>query len=351
MTTSNNSKMVGVQLDQMPQFYLILVVMGLIVVFSSSSFWMSWFGLELMTLFFLPFLSSTKSWVTSVQCWQYLVVQVSGSTILMLLVLFPLQVGVMSFYPFPSSSSLYSTLLSLPLVFKMAMPPFQSWVLNLSDLVSWLPFYVLNGLQKLGPLCLLYSMSSFDLHSSLTFVLILSSCMCLFGILDNSLRRVLVYSSILNLSWSLFLIHTDVPTSFAFVFVYLLILGCFLYILFSFNTYTIVSLYAITSTRSVPIQVATVLGFISVFGLPPFVGFQLKLESLLKISVSQAGLTWPSFLLLSSSLLMVVMYLHILHLSFLNKPSHKLRDSLVSPKVSILYTMTLLLSSANLLMV
>nr|URW98536.1 NADH dehydrogenase subunit 2 [Antarctophthirus microchir] len=330
----------------MSQFYLLMVVMGLLIVFSANSFWLSWLGLELSTLFFVPLLCKPRSWITNLSSWQYLIVQTSSSSWLVVTLLSVPQLGVLNI-SLPDNSMLWGTFLTIPILFKLAIPPFQTWVLNLSDAVNWTSFFVLNGIQKLGPLFLLITLQFPNNLPFFTFILILTCLMCVLGVVDGSLRRFLTYSSLLNVSWCLYLIPLSMSTSLVYMLTYLFVLVGLVSFLRDLNLYTMMSFYGKLASYNRSYQLSTIAIMLSLFGLPPFVGFHLKLEALLHF----VDLMFPlALVLLNASILLLVAYLHMLQLSFLYVPNNKVCNKLSPVKVTILMSISSLVSISNLLL-
>nr|URW98556.1 NADH dehydrogenase subunit 2 [Proechinophthirus fluctus] len=331
--------------------FVSLLILGVFTVACSSTLWVAWFGLEITTLFFIPLLTTPKSWATTVGAWQYLVYQSSGSMTFMALLLSQPQVGVLSQQmSWPMSG--FTWVLSLPLLFKMAMPPFQTWGLNLSDLASWLNFYFLGSVQKLGPFLMMWELASYDLSLTNLMVGFMSLVVSFYGTVETSIRRILTYSSLLNFSWCLLLLEKSDPNTLAFLGVYLACTAGVLVTLSSSNVYSLSSLYARTRRVGVVDKLIILSNVMAVFGVPPLIGFQLKMDSLL-VLIGEGANAVVSCILLTSGLAMMIVYQHFMNLTQLKQESALLDKVMTSSSggpMMIIPLVILTVSLANILL-
>nr|AFO62990.1 NADH dehydrogenase subunit 2 [Pediculus humanus capitis]AHF70570.1 NADH dehydrogenase subunit 2 [Pediculus humanus capitis] len=167
---------------------------------SSMSWWPAWLGLEFSVIWFFPlmnleFMKSSKSsvWLMfSLSCL---------SSMGLLLSLFILKYLV----EFNSSVNSWLMMSFLFLSMKMGLPPFHNWYLDVGDSLDSWSFMVLMTAFKVPSLVFL--MNTFLTLSNLSLILMLYALYALYasmaGIFSYSMRRMLIYSSILNVVWSL----------------------------------------------------------------------------------------------------------------------------------------------------
>ena len=103
---------------------------------------------------------------------------------------------------FLKSSNLFNIFILISLSLKLGMAPFHFWYATVAQGLTWGQNIMLIVIQKIGPLHLLFS-GLFSSNSLMT-VLILSSCAVggLGGLNQRQLRKIIAYSSINHISWT-----------------------------------------------------------------------------------------------------------------------------------------------------
>jgi NADH-ubiquinone oxidoreductase chain 2 len=113
-------------------------------VISSPSLFISWIGLELNTLAFLPLLLSKKSKLAREASIKYFLTQTLASVLIL--------VGGLWFL---ASGGLATLTLLLGLRIKLGAAPFHRWVLSIAEARGWIPLFALLTIQKINPLLIL----------------------------------------------------------------------------------------------------------------------------------------------------------------------------------------------------
>lgn len=133
---------------------------------------------------FLPFIMNKIRVYSSESIIKYFIIQRMGSRLLFLFVVI---LGI-------SFQIKYFIIVSL--IIKIGCPPFHYWYVSVIDGLSWLVSFLIITVQRIIPIILL---SYLDMRLILFIVL---SCFwgSLGGLCYSSIRKILAYSSIYNLS-------------------------------------------------------------------------------------------------------------------------------------------------------
>lgn len=161
-------------------------------------------------------------------------------------------------------------LLSGALLLKLAMAPFQFWLLNLLPDIDWVRFFILRTFQKFLPLYI-FILTLSDVRVRVTILGIIFAIWG--GCAASTLKSVIVYSSILGLSW--IISRQDYSLALFFLRVYMLSFY-FLRELFwqiSSQRNSEVGRWELKRVRRVCVFIA----FLRIRGIPPFLGFFPKI--------------------------------------------------------------------------
>nr|UTN43104.1 NADH dehydrogenase subunit 2 [Pectinopygus varius] len=264
---------------------------------SSASFLGVWVGLEVGALFFIPMVSSWN-YPSKVASWKYFYVQAMGSMILISGILIPEHFSLNSVF---SDSSLKEVLVLLGASVKLGLIPFHGWVLQIAESMSGKAFYFLNSWQKVSPLIVVW------LHFSgmLVKLLVFASIWSVVGVKSTSMRWILAFSSMTNMGWILLGMSGSVSVMLTYLMCYM---GMLTFILQEkSNTSSLLWGKVASNLHS---RLAFTFFLMSASGLPPFLGFFMKLDVLISsfsaISVavvtSSAVYVYAYFILFTGSL-------------------------------------------------
>nr|YP_009918054.1 NADH dehydrogenase subunit 2 [Ephemerella sp. Yunnan-2018]QLP88956.1 NADH dehydrogenase subunit 2 [Ephemerella sp. Yunnan-2018] len=249
--------------------FLSTLILGTLISVSSQSWFGAWVGLEVNLLSFIP-LMTDKNMLSSEAALKYFLTQALASIFLFTTILLytvylkvPLQPTVL---PISIHTLFWSALL-----IKLGAAPFHFWLPGVMEGLTWINNMLLMTWQKLGPLSLLsYAMSDGMFPHG---VIILSTFVgAVGGFNQTSLRKIMAYSSINHLGWMLagvLLSNLYWVTYFGFY--------CFLSfsILVSFHHLQLSHLkqiFLISDPNNFN-KIFVFSNFLSLGGLPPFIGF------------------------------------------------------------------------------
>ena len=188
----------------------------------------------------------------------------------------------------------------MALLLKMGAAPFHFWLPSVIQGISWLHCAVLMTLQKIAPLALTrYRVCSV---SGEVVVEIFSICCSVVGGIGglNQLlvRKVMAYSSISHMGWLLAAIMFDMLVWVHYMIIYSLIRVCLVYFL---NLRQIFHLKQVSLMTGVREKVFYFMSFLSLGGLPPFLGFLPKIMVISRLACSY-HIVWLVFLIFGSLL-------------------------------------------------
>nr|YP_009935544.1 NADH dehydrogenase subunit 2 [Prosopocoilus astacoides]QNS37123.1 NADH dehydrogenase subunit 2 [Prosopocoilus astacoides]UTM10014.1 NADH dehydrogenase subunit 2 [Prosopocoilus astacoides castaneus] len=243
------------------------LALGTVIAISSYSWMGMWMGLEINLLSFVPLISMPKNSYSSESALKYFVAQAAASTILLLalVVLSSKSSFLMSKYDYAM------VILNTSLLLKMGAAPLHFWFPEVMEGLSWMNATILLTWQKIAPMVLL-------IYTNKTLILMFSvviSCMLISGIMGQnhlSLRKIMAYSSINHIGWmiaaSLFM-----EIIWMIYFVIYTIINLNIVIMFKkLNIFYMKQLILSISYEPL-LKLFFILNFLSLGGLPPFLGF------------------------------------------------------------------------------
>nr|AHZ34693.1 NADH dehydogenase subunit 2 [Pseudobiotus spinifer] len=227
---------------------------SIILTFTLESWFSLWVTLELNTLTFSSILLLSFHSKSSENSTSYFVAQAISSLVLLMSIFSIL---------FLSNPQKISFILNLSLFFKLTLAPFQAWAIPISMHLSWSTLLLLVTAQKVSPLIFLEMARP---EGSL-FVISLCALTCLLGSLSNlsanSLKFLLIFSTLSSTGWIVLALMSSST------------IWKFFLVIYFFNLLT---LYAQLSKKTKTISNSLMLlVWLSVAGLPPFMGFFPKI--------------------------------------------------------------------------
>nr|QGN05584.1 NADH dehydrogenase subunit 2 [Lucanus maculifemoratus taiwanus] len=243
------------------------LALGTLIAVSSYSWMGMWLGLEINLLSFMPLIYSNNNVLSSESALKYFITQAMASSLL----LFSLILFSMNSPYFIELESFLNMILNSSLLLKMGAAPLHFWFPEVMEGLSWFNGFMLLTWQKIAPMALL-------LYSSKTTILILVviiSCMIISGIMGQnqlSLRKIMAYSSINHIGWMLAaMMFLETVWLFYFI-VYSVITSNILILFKKLNIFSINQMT--TAIKNQPhFKLFFSLNFLSLGGLPPFLGF------------------------------------------------------------------------------
>nr|YP_009907543.1 NADH dehydrogenase subunit 2 [Bothrogonia yunana]QLI54100.1 NADH dehydrogenase subunit 2 [Bothrogonia yunana] len=249
------------------------MVLGVMVSISTNNFIMIWSGLELSLMSFIPLMSNSNL-LSSESMMKYFIVQSMSSSIMISgLVLMGINT-MQSEYMIVSS-----------VMMKIGMAPFHNWMLTVIEGITYEMMLIMFTMMKVPPLMMI-SYMNVTLYLPIMISLIVGA---IWGINQNSLRKMLGYSSIYNMAymcscikmvsvWSMFMIN------------YAIVVTSVIMVFLKMNVFYFNQMMVNSFKKSMNISIWLLM--LSLGGVPPMMGFLGKLMVLeYLISINQFLLT------------------------------------------------------------
>nr|YP_009675399.1 NADH dehydrogenase subunit 2 [Arctictis binturong albifrons]YP_010037119.1 NADH dehydrogenase subunit 2 [Arctictis binturong]APT68940.1 NADH dehydrogenase subunit 2 [Arctictis binturong albifrons]QQW47752.1 NADH dehydrogenase subunit 2 [Arctictis binturong] len=248
------------------------VILGTMIVLTSSHWMLIWIGFEMNMLAVIPILMKKFNPRAMEASTKYFLMQATASMILMMGII----INLLYSGQWTVSNNLNfmaSTLMTIALTMKLGLAPFHFWVPEVTQGISLYSGMILLTWQKIAPLSVLYQISSNINPNLLLPMAILSVLVGGWGGLNQTqLRKILAYSSIAHMGWmSAILIYN--PT--------MMFLNLILYIIMTVSTFMLFIHNSATTTLALsqtwnktPLITSLILTLmLSLGGLPPLSGF------------------------------------------------------------------------------
>nr|YP_009002097.1 NADH dehydrogenase subunit 2 [Protaetia brevitarsis]AGM48363.1 NADH dehydrogenase subunit 2 [Protaetia brevitarsis] len=288
-------------------YYKILFITSLMIgtMISISSYsWMGmWMGLEINLLSIIPLMSSTKNMMASEAALKYFITQALASTML----LFSIIMSSLYFSYNLNFNMYFSLIFNTSLLTKMGAAPFHFWFPEVMEGLNWLNSTIMLTWQKIAPMVLIM----YSNQTTVYFIIVIILSMLISGIMgmnQTSLRKILAYSSINHIGWMLGAIMIS-PSIWNYYFVIYCIITINITLIFkSINIFYVNQLY-ISLNQNPMIKFFFMMNFLSLGGLPPFLGFMPKW--LVINSLIQSNFYFLTLLMTVMTLITLYFYMRI----------------------------------------
>nr|AJA04672.1 NADH dehydrogenase subunit 2 [Phrynocephalus scutellatus] len=293
------------------------IIMGTIMTMSSSNWLLAWIGLELNMLALLPIISKPKTTRSSEATIKYFITQTIAS--MMMLLSSTTNAWQTGNWDIPELKNKFSsTIMSLSLMMKMGAAPMHFWLPEVLQGATLQTALLITTWQKLAPITLMYLISNNIQPSILMMTGLLSMTVGgLGGINQTQLRKMMAYSSINNLGWTITIMAFSPNMAIMNIFIYITMTTPTFLMMAKMSTKTLQSLTT-TWTTSPTTTISIALLMLSTSGLPPFTGFMPKLLILNEL-ITQKLLALATFTIMTS-LISLLFYLRITYLTMMLTP-------------------------------
>uniref|UniRef100_A0AB39A589 NADH-ubiquinone oxidoreductase chain 2 n=1 Tax=Sophonia unicolor TaxID=3237925 RepID=A0AB39A589_9HEMI len=197
--------------------FVFSMMVGIMVTLSSNSILMMWVGLELTMISFIPLMTVDDS-SGGESSMKYFIIQSVSSCMLVMSILLMLMLMITDY------------MMVMSLCIKVGLAPFHSWILSMVDGLSYLMTFMLLSIMKISPIFIL-SFTNFNFMLLIMITLIIGSVS---GLNQNSVRKLMSYSSIYNLGFVFSGVYLNSIWS-VYLIVYSLILMVIIYLLMNLN--------------------------------------------------------------------------------------------------------------------
>nr|ARW70300.1 NADH dehydrogenase subunit 2 [Kaburagia rhusicola ovatirhusicola] len=241
--------------------FITLMMFSSMMAISSSNWLSMWMGLELNLFTFIPILNFKTSIYSIESTMKYFLIQAFASIILLMFMInkslfFMIQINMM---------------MIIPLLMKLSLMPFHLWMPSMIEGLNWMSCFLLMTWQKITPMIMI---SYLNLNKSMIFIITLLSLNNLFGMNQNSIRKILAMSSINNSSWMLIAITMNENLWMNYFLIYSMLNMLMIYILWMYKINYINQLKFFNFNFFFKLNMLMLI--FSIMGLPPMLGFLMK---------------------------------------------------------------------------
>lgn len=289
--------------------YILTLIFGTILACSSSSWFTCWLGLEINLISLIPLLIIQLNPYSSETAIKYFIAQALASIIIIFS-------SILFFKLRPNNSIIFTNLIIiLALSIKMGAAPFHFWLPQVIQTAKWFQIILILTWQKIAPIILIL----FVKNNLIKIILLLRCFIGAIGAINQiTIKKILVYSSILHTGW---ILASILCSKYIWIFYFLIYSLITLAIILSLSFSSFKTVKELFHSNTTPlISFFVFLNFLSLAGIPPFLGFIIKLIAISSIFLS--GIDFSIFLILIiSSLVSLFYYLRLIFSSLIL--SHK----------------------------
>nr|YP_010577795.1 NADH dehydrogenase subunit 2 [Samia wangi]UZP15002.1 NADH dehydrogenase subunit 2 [Samia wangi] len=287
-------------------FFSFILFFSTLISISSNSWFGCWIGLEINLLSFIPLISSPSNLLASEAALKYFLTQSIASINFLFMIL--LKMTLLKNF---NTDNFISITINSSLLMKMGSAPFHFWFPNIVEGLSWLNNFILMTWQKITPMILL----SYYYNKNFLYLMIIFNIMigAIGGLNQTSLRKLMAFSSINNLGWMIYsiMISENLWIFYFSMYSFLISIMCFFF--FNLNVFFINQLFINNITPLIKLNL--LINFLSLGGLPPFLGFLPKWIMINFLMTNEFYLL--TFLFIMSSLIIIFFYIRIIYSCFM----------------------------------
>nr|UDF83743.1 NADH dehydrogenase subunit 2 [Trichopsidea sp.] len=285
------------------------LVLGTLITISSTSWMGAWMGLEINLLSFIPLMTDSNNLLSTEASLKYFLTQAIASSILLFSVILLLMKNhIMQIY----NINFASWIIFSALLLKSGAAPFHFWFPGVMEGLSWSNNLLLMTWQKIAPFMLL----SYMMLTNLVILSIILSIMIgsLGGLNQTSLRKIMAFSSISHLGWMLAAMNLGENMWMLYFLMYSFLSMTLVIFFNSHNLFHLNQLFTALFSSKL-IKFSLFLNFLSLGGLPPFLGFMPKWLVMQQLIFNNQYLL--AFLMTSMTLITLYFYIRICYSAFM----------------------------------
>nr|QWC54439.1 NADH dehydrogenase subunit 2 [Macdunnoughia hybrida] len=293
-------------LNSNKMFFLFILFFSTLISISSNSWFGCWIGLEINLLSFIPLISNSSNLLSTEASLKYFLTQSIASINFLFSIL--IKLTLMKNF---EMNYFISIMMNSSMLMKMGSAPFHFWFPNIVEGLSWFNNFILMTWQKITPMILL---SYYFNKNFLIYIIILNIIIgAIGGLNQTSLRKLMAFSSINNLGWMLtsIMISENLWMFYLTLYSFLISIMCFLFHMM--NMFFINQLFI--NNMNFFIKINLMINFLSLGGLPPFIGFFPK-WIIINFLINN-NMFLLTFIFILMSLIMLFFYIRIIYSSFM----------------------------------
>nr|YP_009525277.1 NADH dehydrogenase subunit 2 [Hymenocera picta]AXS63681.1 NADH dehydrogenase subunit 2 [Hymenocera picta] len=252
-------------LNPSSMLFMFTLILGTVITISSPTWFVSWLGLELNTLSFIPLIMHHKNSISSQAALKYFLIQALSSATLMASAAMMLL-----------STASPQIMISLSLLLKMGAAPLHFWLPPIMQSLPWIQCLILMTIQKIAPMALMSYILSPVTSKVLMMASIVSALVGGIGGLNQTLlRKIMAFSSINHMAWMLAALYMEKSLWLNYFLIYSIVSSSVVILMNMNQIFHLKQLFFIPNNQMY--KVSTLLSLFSLGGLPPLLGFIPKM--------------------------------------------------------------------------
>nr|ACJ69417.1 NADH dehydrogenase subunit 2 [Diplonychus rusticus] len=249
--------------------FLTTLVMGTMITVSSSNWLGVWMGLEINLISFVPLISKSNYTSTSEAMMIYFLTQALGSATLLMMIV----IDNLSMISTIEMNNYMKLIMAASTMLKSGLAPFHFWFPEVANKLSWTNCMILMTWQKIAPLVILSHLIE-SMTTIYTIAMASTTVGAIGGLNQTSLRKIMAYSSISHLGWMVACMKMDNNLWAWYLLIYSMI------VIMVMTTFSKTSMFYMNQINMNTMTISEKLMYITLFmslgGLPPFLGFLPK---------------------------------------------------------------------------
>nr|AXS65280.1 NADH dehydrogenase subunit 2 [Histeroidea sp. 1 KM-2017] len=235
---------------------------GSMVSLSANSWIGVWMGLEINLLSMIPLMKSKTNMMSTEAAIKYFITQALASTLLLLTAILMMKII--------NKTISLNYMIQLSMLMKMGSAPFHFWFPEVINGMTWMNSLIILTWQKIAPMMIIMytNMSNNFIYTIIIWNSLISAIL---GLNQTSLRKIMAYSSMNHIAWMLAsMMISETMWKFYFT-IYCLISINIIVSFILMNSFTLSQ--TMTSNMNKMNKIMLMINFMSLGGLPPFLGF------------------------------------------------------------------------------
>nr|QBF01234.1 NADH dehydrogenase subunit 2 [Stegana polysphyra] len=289
--------------------FVIIMMLGSLITITSNSWLGAWMGLEINLLSFIPLMSDNNNLMSTEASLKYFLVQALASTVLLFAVILMMMKSSINY----NNNFSYEMMIILSsLLLKSGTAPFHFWFPNIMEGLSWMNCLLLMTWQKIAPIMLI---SYINMKTLVLFCIVLSVIIgSLGGFNQSSLRKLMAFSSINHLGWMLMALMINESIWLIYFLMYSFLSFTLTFMFDNFKIFHFNQMFSMFFNSKI-LKFILFMNFLSLGGLPPFLGFLPKWFVIQQLSMDSQY--FMLMILLLSTLITLFFYLRICYSAFM----------------------------------
>nr|UXP34510.1 NADH dehydrogenase subunit 2 [Monolepta hieroglyphica] len=285
-------------------FFFNTLMIGTLISISANSWFSMWIGLEINLLSMIPLMKSHLNKFPAEASLKYFITQSLASTMILFSLIMMLK---FSEFIYSNLEISYMLILNSALLTKLGAAPFHAWFPEVIEGLNWMNSLILLTWQKIAPMILI--MYNFKMSLFFSLIIIISSIIGgIYGINQISMRKIMTFSSINHIAWMLASMMNMKTIWFSYFIIYSLISLSIILICQMLNIFYLNQMFLTLNSNKL-MKMFFIMNFLSLGGLPPFLGFLPKWLTMMNLINN--NFYFLSFNLIVFSLITLFFYIRI----------------------------------------